>query len=139
VPKLTRKQQRFVEEFQVDFNATQAAIRAGYSRRTAKQTGHENLTKPYIAAAVEAERQKLAKAAELDAIEWRKSVAQLARFDIRRVFDEHGNLLPVNKLPDDVAACLSSVKVLRTRTRIDQDEATDESVVEIKVWDKIGL
>lgn len=45
VPKLTPKQQRFVEEYLVDLNATQAAIRAGYSERTANVQGAQILTK----------------------------------------------------------------------------------------------
>lgn len=44
--KLTAKQQRFCDEYLIDLNATQAAIRAGYSAKTAKQIGQENLTKP---------------------------------------------------------------------------------------------
>ncbi len=52
--KLTSKQRRFVEEYLVDLNATQAAIRAGYSAKTARQVGAENLSKPYIDAAVQA-------------------------------------------------------------------------------------
>lgn len=51
--RLSHKQQRFVDEYLVDGNATQAAIRAGYSRRTARQIGSENLSKPYIAEAIE--------------------------------------------------------------------------------------
>lgn len=46
--KLTAKQQRFCDEYLIDLNATQAAIRAGYSKKTAKQIGQENLTKPVI-------------------------------------------------------------------------------------------
>ena len=49
---LTAKQQRFVEEFLVDGNATQAAIRAGYSERTARSIAQENLTRPDIATAI---------------------------------------------------------------------------------------
>lgn len=49
---LTPKQQRFVDEYLIDLNATQAAIRAGYSAKTAQQTGSENLLKPVIADAV---------------------------------------------------------------------------------------
>ena len=45
---LTPKQQRFCEEYAVDLNATQAAIRAGYSSKTARSIGQENLTKPDI-------------------------------------------------------------------------------------------
>ena len=46
--KLTAKQQRFCDEYLIDLNATQAAIRAGYSEKTAKQIANENLTKPDI-------------------------------------------------------------------------------------------
>ena len=55
---LTQKQQKFVDEYLIDLNATQAAIRAGYSLDTARFIGHENLTKPYIQAAI-AEARKL--------------------------------------------------------------------------------
>ena len=47
-PKLTLKQRRFIEEYLIDFNATQAAIRAGHSEKTAYSVGHENLSKPEI-------------------------------------------------------------------------------------------
>jgi hypothetical protein len=53
VKSLSYKQSRFVEEYLVDFNATQAAIRAGYSERTARVTGPENLQKGNVRAAVE--------------------------------------------------------------------------------------
>jgi len=49
---LTDKQQRFIEEYCIDFNATQAAIRAGYSEKTAHDIGCENLKKPNIAASI---------------------------------------------------------------------------------------
>lgn len=49
---LTAKQQRFVVEYLIDLNATQASIRAGYSKRTAGQIGDENLKKPQIAQAI---------------------------------------------------------------------------------------
>jgi phage terminase small subunit len=50
---LTERQKLFVTEYLVDLNATRAAIRAGYSAQTARQTGSENLSKPYIAAEIE--------------------------------------------------------------------------------------
>lgn len=46
--KLTQRQARFLEEYIIDFNSTQAAIRAGYSQHTAGSIGVENLTKPLI-------------------------------------------------------------------------------------------
>lgn len=49
---LTDKQSKFVSEYLIDLNATQAAIRAGYSKGTAKQIGSENLSKPAISTAI---------------------------------------------------------------------------------------
>ena len=46
--ELTAKQQRFCDEYLIDLNATQAAIRAGYSKKTANRIGTENLSKPVI-------------------------------------------------------------------------------------------
>ena len=65
--KLTAKQQRFVEEYLVDLNASAAARRAGYSERTANRMACENLTKPDIASAVGEQRAKLAERAQRSA------------------------------------------------------------------------
>ena len=63
--KLTPKQARFVEEYLVDLNATQAATRAGYSKRSAGIQGHENLKKPHIAAAISEAQQARSKRTEI--------------------------------------------------------------------------
>jgi phage terminase small subunit len=68
--KLTAKQRAFIDEYLIDLNATQAAIRAGYSDHTAKQMGTENLAKPVIRDALEArmkekEEQRIAKQDEV--------------------------------------------------------------------------
>ena len=59
--RLNNRQQRFVDEYMVDFNATQAAIRAGYSVKTAGKIGSENLKKPDISRAVEKRRAELSR------------------------------------------------------------------------------
>ena len=51
--KMTNKQKRFCDEYLIDMNATQSAIRAGYSPKTAKVIGNENLSKPYVKAYIE--------------------------------------------------------------------------------------
>ena len=62
---MSPKQQRFAEEYLVDHNATQAAIRAGYSEKTAYSIGHENLKKPEIAAAIAAGEARLRRKTEV--------------------------------------------------------------------------
>lgn len=57
---LTAKQERFIQEYLIDLNATQAAIRAGYSPKTAKVIGHENLTKPDIKVILESKQRQMA-------------------------------------------------------------------------------
>ena len=66
---LTARQERFVDEYLLDLNATQAAIRAGYSKNSARQIGDENLSKPVIAAAVAKAKQERSEATKIDA-EW---------------------------------------------------------------------
>lgn len=63
--KLTKKQQRFVDEYLIDLNATQAAIRAGYSEDSAKEIGCENLTKPNIQQAVAEQMAERSKRTEI--------------------------------------------------------------------------
>ncbi len=88
--KLTKRQSAFVTEYLVDLNAKQAAIRAGYSKRTAKQIGFENLTKPYLVEAVLAAIGERAKRTEFDQ-DWviemlvenvRRSMTQIPVLDI---------------------------------------------------------
>ena len=62
---LTPKQQRFVEEYLIDLNATQAAIRSGYSEKTAAVIGAENLIKPNIAKAIAEAQEKLSNKAQV--------------------------------------------------------------------------
>lgn len=66
---LNDKQAAFVREYLVDFNATQAAIRAGYSKRTAGSQAHDLLKKPEICESLRAGQERIAAKTETDA-EW---------------------------------------------------------------------
>ncbi|HEP1474709.1 TPA: terminase small subunit [Streptococcus pyogenes] len=57
--KLTLKQKRFADEYIISANATAAAIKAGYSKKTARSIGQENLTKPDIKAYIDERLEKL--------------------------------------------------------------------------------
>jgi phage terminase small subunit len=64
---MTPKQEAFVREYLIDLNASAAALRAGYSAKTAHVTGHENLKKPEIAAAIQAAMDARAERTEITA------------------------------------------------------------------------
>ncbi len=96
---MTPKQQRFVEEYLVDLNATQAAIRAGYSKHTAKSVGHENLTKPDIQAAVAEAMQARSERTKIDADWVLTRLTHEAMADLADLYTENGELRPVAEWP----------------------------------------
>ncbi len=112
-PKLTAKQAAFVVEYMKDKNATQAAIRAGYSAKTAGSIGEENLKKPEIRTAIDTGLAKLAGKVEISAERVLKERARLAFFDPRKLFDGEGRPIPIHLLDDDTAAVINGVDVLQ--------------------------
>ena len=112
---LTAKQQVFVQEYLVDLNATQAAIRAGYSKRTAEWIGPQLLGKTHVAEAVQGAMAKREDRTEITQDRVLKEYAKLAFLDPRRFYDDDGQLLQVHELPEDVAAALSSMEVVTER------------------------
>lgn len=81
--KLTAKQARFVDEYCIDCNATQAAIRAGYSKKTAEKIGWQLLQKPAVAAAIAARRAKVSDKAEVDAVWVREKLKLVVVLSLR--------------------------------------------------------
>ncbi len=63
---LTKKQIRFVSEYLIDLNGTQAAIRSGYRKKSARQQANENLSKPDIQAAIQSAQRAIANRHEFD-------------------------------------------------------------------------
>jgi phage terminase small subunit len=78
---MTNKQRRFIEEYMIDLNATQAAIRSGYSPRTAREIGAENLTKPVIADAVAKRLAELSRGTGITLERITRALAKLAFAD----------------------------------------------------------
>lgn len=105
---MNRRQQRFVEEYLVDLNATQAAIRAGYSEKTAYSVGNENLSKPEIKSAIDAEMARRSQATAITAERVLKELAKVAFFDKRKLFDTTGQFIPPNKWDAELGAVVTS-------------------------------
>ena len=82
VAALTAKQQRFCDEYLIDLNATQAAIRAGYSKKTARVIGQENLTKPAIRDYIEKRMAEKEKALIADQDEVMKYLTSVMRREL---------------------------------------------------------
>lgn len=108
--KLTAKQEKFCNEYLIDLNATQAAIRAGYSEKTAAIIGFENLRKLNIQKFISLEREKTAKQAEITREKIVNEYAKLAFFDIRKVLTIDGGLKDTTEWDDDSAAAISGLE-----------------------------
>lgn len=106
--KLTAKQQRFVDEFLLDLNASQAALRAGYKH---PDIGRQLLTKPHVREAIEAAKAGRAERTQINADWVLTRLAAMASADLRKILDEKGRVLPPEQWPDDVAATVTAVDV----------------------------
>lgn len=107
---MTKKQKRFCEEYLIDLNATQAAIRAGYSPDTAGAIGAENLTKPEIQRAV---AQAMAERSRRTGVNAERVVLELAKVafvNVGNVIDATDATLKEGAAPEDLAA-IQSIKV----------------------------
>lgn len=135
---LTAKQQRFVDEYVVDFNATAAARRAGYSASTARQIASENLSKPYIQTAIAAARAALSQRARLTAEQVWDELSYIARSNIADVIDFTGaelRLKPANQIPGSAIRAIKSMKVKRY-VEGNGDDAREVELIEFTFWDK---
>jgi phage terminase small subunit len=109
---LTERQERFAEEYLVDLNATQAAIRAGYSRKTARTIGPRLRRLPHVMARIE---RGMAERTERVRIEQDRVVAELARLafsDVREFarWDEGGvRVRESEALGPDQSACIAEI------------------------------
>lgn len=94
--KLNAKQERFCQEYLIDLNATQAAIRAGYSEKAAHSIGNENLRKPLIAEKIASMQAERSESTRITA-EWvLKEAADSYRINKELVPDRDGDMVMRN-------------------------------------------
>jgi phage terminase small subunit len=106
------KQQRFVDEYLVDLNATKAAIRAGYSEKTAGQQAFDLLKKPEIQDAIEVAQKSRQQRTHITQDRVLQELARIAFFDPRKLLDESGNPRSLTDLDDDTAAAVAGLDLL---------------------------
>lgn len=107
---MTKKQKQFIEEYLIDLNATQAAIRAGYSPDTAYSIGQENLNKPEIKAHIDQAMAERSKRTGVNADRVVRELAKIAFVNAIEVIDPKTATVKEDALPEDTAA-IQSVKV----------------------------
>lgn len=129
--KLTPKQIKFIDEYLIDLNATQAAIRAGYSKKTAQRIGSENLSKPLIQEEIQKRRNKLQSKCEITQERVLRELAAIAfasGADFAKVvtggtFDTV-KMIPTDKIPPEKLTAIAGMKMTANG-------------VEVKLHDKV--
>lgn len=127
------RRQAFVQAYLANgHNATQAAIAAGYSEKTAASQGQRLLRNVEIQGELAAMAEKTAEAAEITITEALREAKGILQSDLRVYFDDRGSMRPIHTWTAAMAAAVSSVKI--------EYEGTGKkrriTSVEIKLWDK---
>ncbi|MDF2189298.1 terminase small subunit [Paraflavitalea sp. CAU 1676] len=128
---LSDQQIHFCNEYLVDFNASRAAVAAGYSKKTAASIASRLLTKVNIQAYLSKKKEKVAAKLDISMERTLLEIARVAYSDPRRLFDEEGRLKPITELDDDTAAVISHIEV-------DEDVSMGDDDIDLEEGDEDG-
>ncbi|WP_390451781.1 terminase small subunit, partial [Chryseobacterium sp. Alg-005] len=135
--KLTEKQQKFCEEYLIDLNATQSAIRAGYSEKTASEQGTRLLGNVKVQNFLKERQEK--KAEELDITQTMilQELVKIAFGDVKNYFDDLGRLINISDLKNDVSASIKSVTIQQEKVELRGEAFVETAVKKIESYDKL--
>jgi phage terminase small subunit len=137
--KLTSKQERFCYEYCIDFNATQACIRAGYKSKCAAEVGRQNLIKVVIRDRIQHMKDNLAETAGISALKIINEHQKIAFSSVSEMYNDWFEMSEFNKLTADQKACIKSIstKVLKKNIGTkDVPDIIDVEYVKIELYDK---
>jgi phage terminase small subunit len=135
--ELTPQQEQFCQEYLKDLNAKQAAIRAGYSEKTAPEQASRLLTNVNVQNRIQLGMNKRTKRTEIEADRIIRELARIGFSDTREIFNDDGNVKPVSQWPAHIARCIQSVEVLEEYQGSGVDRQFIGYTKKIKLWDKV--
>lgn len=131
--ELTLKQIRFCEEYLIDFNGTQAAIRAGYSKKTAQEIASENLSKPIISEFIKKRQAELSKNASVSAQDVLNELKKIGFSNVQDFIKEGFTIEEIQSLKKEHAAAIQSISIETTEFK-----GSTTTNVKFKLYDKIS-
>jgi phage terminase small subunit len=135
--QLTDKQLRFVEEYLISANATQAAIRAGYSAHTANVIGPQLLHKSWLTEAIAKRQAQRSAVVDLEAARILRELATLALSNVSHYcLDDAYNLALAPDAPPDAMRAVASVRHRVREMRTESGEVILSHDVEFRLWNK---
>ena len=140
--KFTAKQQKFVDEYLIDNNASRAALAAGYSKKTAYRTGSENLQKPQIKAEIDNALAKQSERTQISADRVLKELARVGFANMQDFIARDGRTTDIHSLnKHDSAAIKDYEEGIDGGTKIrlhDKMKALDSLAKHFKLFDADG-
>lgn len=134
--RLTSRQARFVEEYLLDLNGTQAAIRAGYSPKGATVQAARLIANAKVRAAIKRGMEARSQRTQIKADEVLREYARIRLSDIRTLFDANGRLIDLPDLPSNTAAFVRKFRVKNLPPT--EEGAPSSQMVEVELWDKMA-
>lgn len=142
---MNKRQQKFADEYLIDCNATQAAIRAGYSEKTAYSIGDENLKKPVIKAYIEEQLERLHNEKIADAAEVMMYLTAVLRGEakseivvVENIGDYMSEARKVQKAPDERER-LKAAELIGKRYGIFKDNVNVSGAIPVIISDDLGV
>jgi phage terminase small subunit len=133
---LTGKRLRFAQEYAIDHNATQAAIRAGYSARSAHTEGSRLLKNAEVRAQLGLAELSAAERANVSTVRILEELKRIATVDVGQAFDEDGNLKPIKDIPPDVRRAIAGIEVDELFEGRGDSRTQIGVTKKLKFWDK---
>lgn len=137
--KLADKQKRFCEEYVIDLNATQAAIRAGYSPRTARSQGQRLLTNVDIQNYISKLQKDIQERNKITVDECVSILAKIARHDIADFYEEDGSLKSIHNISPHARLAISELSVFEEFQGKGDDKELIGFTKKIKTLDRKGV
>lgn len=134
---LNDKQKRFAEEYIIDLNATQAAIRADYSEKTAYSQGQRLLKKVEIQAEVQRLMEERSKRTEISADRVVAEIAKHAFLNPKAFFNDDGSLKNIHDVPDEAVVALTGLDVFEEFEGFGDDRELIGYTKKLKFTDKL--
>lgn|SRR5574343_979281 len=132
-----RKHRRFVEEFLVDLDGTKAAIRAGFKPSNASTRAWSLLRRQDVSEAVSAGQREMSERVEVRQDKVLAEYMAVAFADIGQYFDDHGNLLPLQEIPEMARKAISEIQVFEEYAFSEGERVPIGQTKRLKFHDKL--
>lgn len=134
---LDARELRFVHEYLVDLKGTDAAIRAGYAEKGARQRAFKLLRRPRVVEALEQAFAERLKRTDVTADRVLRDIDTAANLDLLDLFNEHGQLRDIRQMPAAVRRCITSIKI--AKRNLTAGDGLMDTVYEVKLIDKAKM